>query len=1137
MPRAANRQTAIAKLHGRIFFPNDKHHDFISFINDPVFILGRSDPSQIPDNPLVPAQKGVAIGLGDSNKLSRHHAQIRYDKANAVFQLVCLGKNGLTATQHDQTVVMTPETSPVILQNRALIQMGDAIFCFLLPSEYPAPVPKKRDWIKAETAALRTLMMRLGYGRWKDIISLASGRLSERQPEELVPVARSFVARCYIHARPGVEQKVLGEILREDAPSPDLASEDVIEADVEALVKEAKDAAEPNEKRKFVRWARKLRLLRRLRDVHDHSSLERLRAGELRVFTPRPTPFWTDADDVDLIIGSYKHGYGSAENIRSDPELGFRDRYRPVPTNRKRSGPKSKTPSATNGDDDDDHEEDDDSGDDEDNANSNGASTATPKKEPKKIKNGPTSAREGGSESGDHIEESDSAPSVKGEDIPAEVEPMNVDKKEPEEEEEAAKVETAKEDGDTMEGVEPANGAAAKASDEIVDVTPVPDEKMLFPTSEALMKRLKSVINACAKEYERDVREKRKAAQAQNRAQQRKQDLEQRKKEKEKEKQRIREERKMARSQPFSKKDAVEFEKALANFGLELKEDETHDWERFIAKCPTFQNKYAETLEAAYEGFKKEAHRLIDCSAAKDDEDMERLDELQKQPPSSVFTQVTLERAEKVLERLSFFRTLRGEVLKNPAMSTILRGCKRTKELPLWWRSTHDKALLWAVDKHGMNSWDKVVNDDTLPFAESMREHEDKYADQEKPLKKGAFPKASAAVKRAISLVQYFKSKYTDPIFSQEYSKAKKEEHKVSGNGGSSLHGDEDEDDALMKEEDDVGMNENGNGHSNCNSNSHNNAGHGEEVKMEFAQEEEEESKVALNLLDSKGKLILPAVISNDLFLLELGDIMDGPEWHTETDLYPAGYRSVRTIDSDAYLCEIRKSEVPMQHMNVNMHMSNVNMVITAPMFRVSLLKGFQTQDYSKPMWESSHIVIENPDPAALILADPTNGYQFSVGTVQFGLRTPTVVHYMQQLPGVERCVRYRMKEVGTAANKANKNSNRNKKKKEAGIKEALLKGLKRHNDELSASPNNNGNAANTNGNNNNTNTNNYNTMEEEEHEMKLEDDMKEIYGKKRRRKGEPAWRQEADLHQPRNDLHELQHQPRNDLRELQHQQ
>lgn len=75
------------------------------------------------------------------------------------------------------------------------------------------------------------------------------------------------------------------------------------------------------------------------------------------------------------------------------------------------------------------------------------------------------------------------------------------------------------------------------------------------------------------------MREKRKPTEAQNRVQQRKQDLDQRKREEEK--LRIREEQKMDRSQPFSKKDAVEFEKALVNFGLELKEDGTIDWVRF----------------------------------------------------------------------------------------------------------------------------------------------------------------------------------------------------------------------------------------------------------------------------------------------------------------------------------------------------------------------------------------------------------------------------------------------------------------------------------------------------------------------------------------------------------------------------
>ncbi len=355
--------TALAKFEGRIFF-SDFDIKFEYFMDNSSITLGRSDPVTVHQDPLIPAQEGIDVA-----SVTRTSSQGSMPELNMIAPrnrfAVLPRQNGLTVTNPHchETVVMTPETTPVPLHSRTLIQMGDCIFVFLLPAEYPTPPKKRREWIKAEYVSLRTLMMRLGYGRWEQIIKSTTGRLSEREPEELIPVARKFVARCFIHARPGVEQKVLSEILREDVPQD--ASEEEAKADIEALVEEAKQLAEPNEKRKYVRWARKLRLLRRLRDIHDHSSLDRLRAGELRVFTPPPARYWTCADDADLILGTFRHGYGATEAIRTDQTLGFCRRFSAPLSASKKGGAQDKamkprTSIGGNGDDDEDHDDEHD---------------------------------------------------------------------------------------------------------------------------------------------------------------------------------------------------------------------------------------------------------------------------------------------------------------------------------------------------------------------------------------------------------------------------------------------------------------------------------------------------------------------------------------------------------------------------------------------------------------------------------------------------------------------------------------------------------------------------------------------------------------------------------------------------------
>lgn len=968
MPVHPPKGTALAKLEGRIFYANGSDYTFSFFMSENDIALGRSDPHKYPENPLAPAQHGVHIGLGDSNKLSRTHARIILDSKSRTFRLHCIGKNGLTATlpATEETVVMTPDTPPVKLESRTLIQMGESIFCFVLPAEYPPLPKKKRDWIKAENVALRTLMMRLGYGRWDEIIRLAPGRLAERTPDEIIPVARKFVAQCFVHARPGVEQKVLGEILREDFP--DDTSSDTIESVVTSLIQDAKDACEPNEKRKFVRWARKLRLLRRLRDIHTHSSIDRLREGKLNVFTPRPSPLWTDEDDVDLLLGTYKHGYGFVELIRADTDFGFHDRYLPLPSSKKnKNTPKTKTPTAANGDDDDDHDADDDDDHDDDVDMGNG--------ENGKMKKEPETSRDGSPSESAH-DESDSGPSAKDEEV-AKSEPMAVDKMEDEiaivAEKSDAISDTNKDQDVKMENVEVPNGGSK--SDDGDEIKPQKQEKVVFPPSEALMKRLKSVINTCGKEYDRDVRAVRKQTQAQNRAQKRKDDLEQRRKEKAAERIRIREERKIKKSQPFSKKDALEFEKSLANIGLEFKDDgQTPDWEAFHARVPHFCNKYPETLDTAYAELREEANRKVDLAVANNDEDFDRVRELEQLTPSTLFGQITRDRADRVLERLRFFNELRNEVLKNPELSDVLRGCKRSRELPLWWRSTHDKALLVGVEKHGFNAWESVAKDESLPFRSSIQQHEEKYADDPKTFKKGAFLKPSAASKRAKTLVEFYLYK--------------KKEIKKEDGGRARMNGvDHEKRDSEHSGSDTPEKNIESNGKVKT-----------EEVVM---QHRVDERATPLDLVDPNGHLVLPAVVGDGLYLLELGDILPGHAFHTEKVLYPVGYRAVRQVNTDAFLCEIRGT-----------HEGNY------PMFRVSKLHGFQTHDESKPMWSSSDVLSENPDVNEAWMATARNMYA-DVGTEAFGLMEPTVIHYTQQLPGANACAGYRFRDFAAPVTNA----------------------------------------------------------------------------------------------------------------------
>jgi len=71
------------------------------------------------------------INLGNQMNISRHHAVIRYNFEKAGFEMQVFGKNG--ATINGKSV--TPDDEPCPLKSKAVVQIGEAAFYFLLPAD------------------------------------------------------------------------------------------------------------------------------------------------------------------------------------------------------------------------------------------------------------------------------------------------------------------------------------------------------------------------------------------------------------------------------------------------------------------------------------------------------------------------------------------------------------------------------------------------------------------------------------------------------------------------------------------------------------------------------------------------------------------------------------------------------------------------------------------------------------------------------------------------------------------------------------------------------------------------------------------------------------------------------------------
>eukprot|EP00299_Pterocystis_sp_00344_P012072 c5745_g1_i1.p1 GENE.c5745_g1_i1~~c5745_g1_i1.p1 ORF type:complete len:170 (+),score=40.42 c5745_g1_i1:1-510(+) len=106
-------------------------------------LVGEHFEFHMVEYPLVVGRRSASdpaahVHLGDSKSISRKHASIDWNKEKKLFEIQCLGKNGMTV---DGTQVL-PKDGPVSLQNKTKILIGDVTFYFLLPLNASSKLPR-----------------------------------------------------------------------------------------------------------------------------------------------------------------------------------------------------------------------------------------------------------------------------------------------------------------------------------------------------------------------------------------------------------------------------------------------------------------------------------------------------------------------------------------------------------------------------------------------------------------------------------------------------------------------------------------------------------------------------------------------------------------------------------------------------------------------------------------------------------------------------------------------------------------------------------------------------------------------------------------------------------------------------------
>ena len=83
------------------------------------------------------------VALGENMNISRQHAKIVYNFERGAFELIVLGKNGVTVDNERGPALYTPDSPALALRSQDLLIIGDKRFHFLLPA-LPEHLLKRR---------------------------------------------------------------------------------------------------------------------------------------------------------------------------------------------------------------------------------------------------------------------------------------------------------------------------------------------------------------------------------------------------------------------------------------------------------------------------------------------------------------------------------------------------------------------------------------------------------------------------------------------------------------------------------------------------------------------------------------------------------------------------------------------------------------------------------------------------------------------------------------------------------------------------------------------------------------------------------------------------------------------------------
>ncbi|KAK9764864.1 hypothetical protein K7432_007289 [Basidiobolus ranarum] len=264
-------------------------------------------------------------------------------------------------------------------------------------------------------------------------------------------------------------------------------------------------------------------------------------------------------------------------------------------------------------------------------------------------------------------------------------------------------------DPDQNGPLEQTNSQDTNTNNEVLDAADQPGDHtqaLIWPSRADIGVRLRRIIAAFQRELQAEQRKSRSSEKEKEKKQQLIEKMK-RKEELQVEKMRVRQEEAALR---WSKKDRADFYRTLMSFGVESNSDGSRNWDKF-RDLATLYKKPDSLLNTQFVHMIKTAESVING----DSNDIASTGENEG-------VVLTMERSRRLLKRVDMLSAIRDRVLSDPQLDEYLSYSRSTPGLPKWWdRKIHDKPLLVAVAKYGLNQGDLIMADPSLPFGEHLR--------------------------------------------------------------------------------------------------------------------------------------------------------------------------------------------------------------------------------------------------------------------------------------------------------------------------------------------------------------------------------------------------------------------------------